>query len=123
MTIISSTDAPTFDVGGTHVVGLASPSRGAAQTSAWRLTLDPGSSSPRHSLSHEEIFVALHGRVRAEFDDGAEEIPAGGALIIPAGVEFTLVNPGDEPFQAVVAVPVGVQATVAGERVDPPWAV
>ena len=122
MTVISAADAPTFDVGGTHVVGLASPSRGAAQTSAWRLTLDPGSSSPRHSLSDEEIFVALNGRVRAEFDDGAEEVPAGGALIIPAGVEFTLVNPGDEPFHAVVVLPTGAQATVAGERVDPPWA-
>jgi quercetin dioxygenase-like cupin family protein len=122
MTIISAADAPTFDVGGTHVIGLASPSRGASQTSAWRLTLDPGSSSPRHSLSDEEIFVALHGRLRAQFAESAEEVPAGGALIIPAGVEFTLVNPGDEPFEAVVVLPAGARAMVAGERVDPPWA-
>jgi quercetin dioxygenase-like cupin family protein len=122
MTVISATDAPTFDVDGTHVVGLAAPSRGASQTSAWRLTLDPGSSSPRHSLSDEEIFVALHGRVRAEYGDGSEEVPAGGALIVPAGVEFTLINPGDEPFEAVVVLPAGARATVAGERVEPPWA-
>src|SRR5262245_49433675 len=122
MTTISPADAPTFDVDGTHVVGLASPSRGAAQTSAWRLTLDPGASSPRHSLSDEEIFVALHGRVRADFDDGSEAVHAGGALIIPADAEFTLVNPGDEPFQAVVVLPTGATATVEGGSVDPPWA-
>jgi quercetin dioxygenase-like cupin family protein len=123
MPVITAQQAPTFDAGGTHVVGLASPSRGATHTSAWRLTLDPGASSPPHALTHEEVFVALRGRLRARYVDGrVEEVAAGGALIVRAGVEFTLINPGDEPFEAVATLPVGGRATVGGEQITPPWA-
>ena len=122
MPVITAADAPTFEVGGTHVVGLAAPSRGATHTSAWRLTLAAGAASPAHALTHEEVFVALRGRLQARYADVVEEVEAGGALIVRAGVEFTLVNPGEEPFEAVVALPVGGQATVAGERLTPPWA-
>jgi mannose-6-phosphate isomerase-like protein (cupin superfamily) len=124
MPVITAQQAPTFEADGTHVVGLAAPSRGATHTSAWRLTLDPGASSPPHALTHEEVFVALRGRLRARYaDDRIEEVAAGGALIVPAGIEFTLTNPGDEPFEAVATLPVGGAATVSGERLTPPWAV
>ena len=124
MPVISAQEAPTFDADGTHVVGLAAPSRGATHTSAWRLTLDPGASSPPHALTHEEVFVALRGRLQARYaDDRIEEVAAGGALIVPAGIEFTLTNPGDEPFEAIASLPVGGRATVAGEQITPPWAV
>jgi quercetin dioxygenase-like cupin family protein len=123
MTVIAAADAPTFDLGDTHVVGLASPSRGSTTTSAWRLTLDAKATSPKHSLSREEIIVALEGRLQAVYTDRVEEVAAGGALIVPAGLEFTLVNPGDEPFHGVAMLPVGGHATVDGERVDPPWAI
>jgi quercetin dioxygenase-like cupin family protein len=123
MPVITAQDAPTFDAGGTHVVGLAAPSRGATHTSAWRLTLDPGAASPPHALSHEEVFVALRGRLQARYADGdVEEVAAGGALIVRAGAGFTLVNPGDEPFEAVAVLPVGGRATVDGEQITPPWA-
>jgi quercetin dioxygenase-like cupin family protein len=124
MPVITAHDAPTFELGGTHVTGLASPSRGATHTSVWRLTLAAGAASPPHALTHEEVFVALRGRLEVRYATGeTESVEAGGALIVPAGVEFTLVNPGDEPFEAVATLPVGGSATVAGEEVTPPWAV
>jgi mannose-6-phosphate isomerase-like protein (cupin superfamily) len=122
MTVITAQDAPTFEVEGTKVVGLAAPSRGATHTCAWRLTLAAGAASPPHALTHEEVFVALRGRVQARYDDAVEEVGAGGALIVPAGVQFTLVNPGEEPFEAVALLPVGGRATVGGEEITPPWA-
>ena len=123
MPVITAIQAPTFEAGGTSVVGLASPSRGATHTSAWRLTLAPGASSPPHSLTHEEVFVALSGRLEARYGDRVEAVGGGGALIVPAGVEFTLHNPGAEPFEAVAVLPVGGRATVDGEEITPPWAV
>jgi quercetin dioxygenase-like cupin family protein len=123
MPVITAEEAPTFEVDGTRVVGLAAPSRGATHTSAWRLTLAAGAASPPHALSHEEVFVALRGRVEARYPESVEEVGAGGALIVPAGVEFTLVNPGDEPFEAVAVLPVGGRAVVDGEPLTPPWAV
>ncbi len=93
MTVITAEQAPTFQADATHVVGLAAPSRGAVHTSAWRLTLAPGGASPPHSLTHEEVFVALRGRLEARYDDRVEAVSA-----------------------------VGGQAMVGGETLTPPWA-
>ena len=76
MPVINDSAAPRFDVDGTHVVGLASPSRGATETSTWRLRLDPGTASPPHSLDREEIFVALAGAAEARFEDATERVEA-----------------------------------------------
>ncbi len=122
MTVIDDRDAPRFDLGGTHVIGLASPSRGAKDTSVWRLTLDPGAASPPHTLDREEVFVALRGSVTAAFADRTETVESGGALIVPVGEEFVLQNTGDEPFEGVICLPVGGRATVDGEASVPPWA-
>ena len=122
MPVIDDDNAPRFDLGGTHVVGLAAPSRGARDTSVWRLRLDPGSSSPLHTLDREEVFVAISGAATAAFADRTETVRAGGALIVPAGEEFAISTDGDEPFEAVACLPVGGSATVAGEASVPPWA-
>ena len=122
MTVIEDRDAPRFVLGGTHVIGLASPSRGATDTSVWRLTLDPGAASPPHTLDREEVFVALSGSLTASFADRTETVQPGGALIVPAGEEFTIRSTGDEPFEGVICLPVGGRATVDGEASIPPWA-
>jgi quercetin dioxygenase-like cupin family protein len=123
MPVISNQDAPRFNVGGTQVVGLAAPSRGARETSAWRLTLAPGASSPDHALDREEVFVVLAGAARATLDGAGHDVREGDALIVPAGVEFRLATVGEAPFEAVACLPVGGRATVAGESAAPPWAV
>src|SRR3954453_6189807 len=123
MTLVSSTTAPRFDADGTHVIGLAAPSRGSAETSVWRLTLDPGSSSPEHTLDREEVFVALAGTARAVLAGCATDVGPGDALIVPPAVPFTISNAGADAFEAVACLPVGGSATVAGESMTPPWTV
>src|SRR4051794_10114359 len=123
MPVVTYQHAPRFELPGTHVVGLASPSRGASETCAWRLTLAPGAGSPEHTLDREEVFVALSGSARATLDGTAHDVNPGDGLIVPAGTAFTIATAGDEPFEAVACLPVGGLATVAGEASSPPWAV
>ena len=42
MPVIPAATAPSFTAPGLAVTGLAAPSRGATETSVWRLTLAPG---------------------------------------------------------------------------------
>jgi quercetin dioxygenase-like cupin family protein len=122
MAVITDQDAPRFDLGGTHVVGLASPARGSSENSAWRLTLDAGAASPPHTLDREEIFVALGGQAVARLGDRTERVGSGDALIVPPGVEFTLEAGADAAFEAVVCMPAGGTASVDGAVAVPPWA-
>jgi quercetin dioxygenase-like cupin family protein len=122
MPVITPEDAPTFDAGGAIITGLASPSRGATDTAAWRIRFDPDQATPRHSLDREEVFVVLSGALTARYGDRAETAHAGGALIVPAGAEFALVAQ-DGPAEAVCTFPVGGTALLDGERLTPPWAV
>lgn len=122
MPVITAEDAPTFEAPGATITGLASPSRGASDTAAWRVRFAAGHASPPHSLDREEVFVVLSGAVTARYGDRAETATAGGALIVPAHVEFSLVAEG-EPAEAVCTLPVGGTALLDGERITPPWAV
>src|SRR3954454_9470039 len=80
MPVITNEDAPRFEMAGTQVVGLASPSRGASETCAWHLTLAPGASSPDHTLDREEVFVALAGSACANLDGESHEVRSGDGL-------------------------------------------
>jgi mannose-6-phosphate isomerase-like protein (cupin superfamily) len=123
MSVITAAAAARFEPGpGTEVVGLASPTRGSQELSAWRVRLAAGAGSPRHAVDREEIFVVLSGRVRLTHDDGVEEAAAGDALVSPTGAEFVIHNPGPEPFEAVVCAPAAIRATAGGETFPPPWA-
>ncbi len=120
MPVITPQDAPIFDAGHATITGLAAPSRGARDTSAWHLRLAAGDPSPEHSLDREEVFVVLAGRLTARFADREESAEAGGALIVPAGERFSLLAAG-APAEAVCVLPVGALATMGGETFTPPW--
>lgn len=123
MPIIKSAAAPTFDVPGLHVTGLASPSRGSRETSIWRIAIAPATSGTQHSCDREEIFVALAGRAVAELAGETIALEAGDALVVPANVPFAIANPYGEPFEAIAALPVGGRAMLpGGEAFTPPWA-
>ncbi|MFE6859304.1 cupin domain-containing protein [Nocardia sp. NPDC057668] len=123
MPLIKSADAPTFTGPGMTAVGLAAPSRGSTENSVWRFTLAAGNPGHEHSVSREEIFIALAGRAEITLDGETREMNAGDALIIPAHTNFRLAVPGAEPFEAVAILPVGAYAQApGGDRVAPPWA-
>ncbi|HEX8858475.1 MAG TPA: cupin domain-containing protein [Actinomycetes bacterium] len=123
MSVISAATAPTFALPGLAVTGLAAPSRGASETSVWRLTLTPGAAGVEHTVDREEVFVALAGRAVATIDGDEHHLGPGDALVVPAECPFSLANPHDEPFEAVVALPVGGRARMPdGDAFVPPWA-
>lgn len=122
MPLIRAENAPQFRWPGLSVTGLAAPSRGARETSVWRLCLEPGAPGAPHSLDHEEIFVALSGRARALVGGEESLLHAGDTLIVPAGERFSLRCEGSEPFEALAVSPAGVQALLPdGSRLVPPW--
>jgi quercetin dioxygenase-like cupin family protein len=124
MTVIKQDEAPRFTADGTTVTAYAAPSRGAADTSVWRVELAAGSASPLHSLSREEVFMALAGRAVATIDGVEHAVAPGDCLIVPAERPFAIAADGDEPFRALVCMPAGGRATVLpdGPAFVPPWA-
>jgi quercetin dioxygenase-like cupin family protein len=127
MPVIFAADAPTFklaDAAHTVFTGLASPSRGALETSVWRVALAPGTPSAPHSLDHEEIVVALAGQAVASISGTEYAIGPGDAIIVPAGAPFSLQNPHTAAFEALAVLPVGARAQMGPDQwFTPPWAV
>jgi mannose-6-phosphate isomerase-like protein (cupin superfamily) len=121
MAVITASEAPKFDAGGATIIGLASPSRGSADTAVWRVRFDSVAPSPPHALSREEIFIVLEGAITARFRDREETATAGGALVVAPGEEFTLVAP-EAPAEALCVMRVGGQAVSDGIAFTPPWA-
>lgn len=123
MPLIKSADAPLFTGPGMTATGLAAPSRGSVENSAWRFTLDAGTPGHEHSVSREEIFIVLSGRAEVAMEGSTRVLNPGDALIVPAHTPFRLSAPGAEPFEAVAVLPVGAFAHSPGaEPIVPPWA-
>jgi mannose-6-phosphate isomerase-like protein (cupin superfamily) len=122
MPVIQSATAPTFDLPGLHVVGLASPSRGCSETSVWRVALAPNNAGTLHTVDREEIFVVIAGRAVAQLAGDTIELASGDALVVPANVPFALANPYGDVCEAIAVMPVGARASLpGGEPFAPPW--
>src|SRR3954464_7389792 len=115
MHLIKRTDAPTFAVANATVTGYAAPSRGASEVSVWQIELAPGSTSPRHHMDREEVFLGTSGHAIADVDGTRHDLRAGDCLILPAGTDFTLHVPGQEPYRALACVPAGARAIMAAD--------
>jgi quercetin dioxygenase-like cupin family protein len=120
--IILGSTAPTFDMPNATFTGLASPSRGAKETCVWKTRVHPGAEGVPHSFDHEEVLVVVAGAAVATLDGVEHRVAAGDAIIVPVGAMFSLANPHDEPFEAVVALPVGAMAFMNGQSLVPPTA-
>lgn len=118
-----ATDAPRFQLPGLEFTGLASPSRGSADLCTWRLTLEPGLTSPEpHTLDRDEIFMVVKGAIR--LSPGGDPVAAGDVAVVPAGIPIKIANVGDGEAEVFVAIPSGFTATAAdGSAIGtPPWA-
>jgi quercetin dioxygenase-like cupin family protein len=123
--VIHASDAPRFslpDAPQTSFTGLAAPSRGARETSVWRVSLGGGAPAAPHALDHEEIIVGLRGQALARIASEEFMVGPGDTVIVPAGVTFSLANPHPDPFEALAVLPVGARASLAnGQWFVPPW--
>ena len=125
MTVITTRadDAPRFQLPGLEFTGLASPSRGSTDVCTWRLTLEPGLTSPEpHTLDRDEIFMVLRGAIRLGPD--AEPVSAGDAAVVPAGTPIQVANVGEGEAEVIVAIAARFTASAAdGSTIGtPPWA-
>ncbi len=123
MTLLSLDDAPIFTLPGVRFTTLSAPSRGARENAVWEVTVEPGVAGSAHYLTREETFVALEGSAIAEIDGQRHELTAGNALVVRAGLAFSLSNPGQQPFRALAVYPVGGQVMMGEQPAfTPPWA-
>jgi quercetin dioxygenase-like cupin family protein len=100
MRIITADQAPIFNLPGIEITGFAAPSRGSVENAAWRLRMEPRTPPTVHRVTREEIFIALAGRAVLHIDGAEHPLAAGGAVIVPANVDFALSNPSAAPFEA-----------------------
>lgn len=115
-------DAPVFSRDGFTFRPLAVPSRGSSELAVWTLEGAPGAASAPHALDREEVFVLASGSVRAQVGDAEHLLAPGDALIVPPGEQFQLSNADPErPAQLTVCTRAGIQATIGGETITPPW--
>jgi mannose-6-phosphate isomerase-like protein (cupin superfamily) len=120
--LIAAADAPTFALPGVTFTGLAAPSRGAAESAVWIVSILPGTPGTPHQLTREEVLVAVDGRAHATLDGVGYELEAGSAFIVPPATPFTLANPYEGTFRAVAVLPVGGAAIIGDDTFIPPWA-
>jgi quercetin dioxygenase-like cupin family protein len=124
MPVLTAPIAPTHELPGARFTTLATPSLGTTETSVWTVEILPGPDAAIHRVTREEIFVGLAGEALATLAGVEHRLGEGDALVVPPNVDFSIAAAGREPFRAVVCLPVGGQAVMAGgEPFTPPWAV
>jgi quercetin dioxygenase-like cupin family protein len=122
MAVISGVDAPSHEMHGVTFTALASPQRGSAETSVWRIEVPPDTPAAPHEMTREEILVVTAGRAEVQLGGERFAAEAGDTIVVPPATTFALANAGDEPLRAIVCLPVGGQASLDGQTFTPPWA-
>ncbi len=122
MIVQHTAQSRTFHLHGFTFRPLATPSLGATELAIWHVDAPPGAASPPHSMSREEVFVVQGGRLDATVDGVDVELAPGDALTVPAGATLVLRNPTDSPAEALACTSVGMEVTVGGTVMAPPWA-
>jgi quercetin dioxygenase-like cupin family protein len=123
MAVLCAPEEPTHEIPGASFTALATPSRGSAETSVWRVEIAPGAPGQPHRLTREEVFVILEGVAEVRLGNAVSRADPGDAIVVPAGVDFAIAPAGTAPLRALCCLPVGGQAVLAdGEPFTPPWA-
>lgn len=118
--IIRAACNQSHSLGGNHVTGLATPTRGASQTEMWIGRMDAGSATPPHSHDTEEIVHILAGSGRATVGDREARYEAGDTLILPPGIVHQIF--ADTPTGFVSAMPMGGTVRLPdASALDLPW--
>ncbi|NEA66533.1 cupin domain-containing protein [Streptomyces sp. SID12488] len=123
MPFIRSTEAVAHEIHGGRFVSYIRPDTGSRDLAAWRTEIPAGTVGPAHTISHEETFYVLSGRLRLTIGGESAELGAGDAAVAPAGSELAVANTTDRPAHMWVTTRVGLSAELAdGSTITPPWA-
>ncbi len=121
MSIFHKQDDQTFELQGNHMIGLATPSRGAEQVEVWRAKMDVGAATPPHCHDDAEIVVVLKGSGVAKVGDQEQSFEEGDTLILPARQVHQLICT-TSAVDGIVAMPLGSPVrTPDGEVMELPW--
>ena len=127
MPLVRDADAPVHTAHGFTFRSRATPSLGSAQVALWSIDAPPGGRSVRHATTADEVFVVRSGQVTLSLgadDATAEEVhlAPGDTYAVPAGTAFRLHNPSAAAASLLACTTAGMQATVDGRLLSPPWA-
>ncbi len=124
MPLIDNTNPPRFDIPGVSFTSLAAPSRGSEENAMWRASVAPNTQGVVHHMTREEIILAISGTGIVRIGSDAHPLSPGDTFAVPAFTDFRLESGGETPFEALVVLPVGGRAVVAGQpSFQPPWSI
>ncbi|MBP0458622.1 cupin domain-containing protein [Streptomyces albogriseolus] len=123
MPFIRSDEAVVHEIHGGRFVSYIRPDTGSRDLAAWRVEIPAAMVGPTHTISDEETFCVLSGRLRLTIDGESAELREGDAAVAPAGSELAVANTTDQPAHMWVTTRVGLTAKLAdGNTITPPWA-
>jgi len=101
MHVLHHTHLPHLHLGGEMCIAAADRRRGIAGFEVWVRTLDPGAHTEPLHHGGELVVLALAGGGKLLVDGGPQRFNGPCTLLIPAGVQFQLVNLASAPLQLV----------------------
>lgn len=123
MPVLRHPERPTHELGSTRFTSLATPTRGSAETSLWRVHIAPQTPGTPHQVSREEIFHVLAGRAAVRIGEDRAMAGPGDTILVPARTTFAIANSDDEALELLCCFPVGGEAILEdGTAFTPPWA-
>ncbi|MEU6122601.1 cupin domain-containing protein [Streptomyces sp. NPDC047123] len=123
MPFIRADEAVVHEIHGGRFVSYVRPDTGSRDVAAWRVEIPAAMVGPTHTISEEETFYVLAGRIRLTIDAESAELRSGDAAVAPAGSELGIANTTDQPAHIWVTTRVGLTAELAdGTTFAPPWA-
>ncbi|MFD7029558.1 cupin domain-containing protein [Streptomyces sp. NPDC059917] len=123
MPFIHRDEAVVHEIHGGRFVSYVRTDTGSKDLASWRVEVPPAMVGPRHTISAEETFYVLSGRLRLTIDGESAELRSGDAAVAPAGSELGVANTTEESAHLWVTTRVGLTAELAdGSTLTPPWA-
>lgn len=120
MSIFRKDQNQSHSLQGNHIVGVATPTSGAAQVEMWMGRMDAAAATPPHAHDTEEVVFFLKGSGRATVGDSEVRYQAGDTLILPPQQVHQIFAETDSEF--VSAMPLGGTVRLPdGAVLDLPW--
>ena len=101
MHVVQHAHLPHLSAAGELRIAAADSSRGISAFEVWVRTLEAGAHTDCQRHAGELVVLALTGGGKLLVDGGPQRFSGPCTLVIPAGVQFQLVNNGTAPLQLV----------------------